>query len=520
MPQFVTARFISEDGGLSSVFLGEKKAETRGSEGLLDSIKLCFKDLGIENLAKEKLIGLSTDGENANTGKHSGLWVRMKEYLERDISCIWCVTHRTDLVLNDLEVTISEVRIWKNDLKAVATFYRGSDIRFDELVKIGKGKEVKIRRFPAYYEVRFVEHLINLGEVVWNNLSCMKIHWEAIVNNTDATRTEKAQAQGFSKKWADNGRQQQLTALMMDLLKHLETLQKDGQRAAITIPDIELSKATILQRLTIMENQLYPGGYEEKLEQSQQCATDSNANSKEEEGDSQNFDFNVDIELPSTSPPPPRKKRRVFNSLVPSERIWSAVRNEIVLSCKEFLAQRINVDQEAIVNHMNEFLDGRTAVKVIEAARSHVGSLFGRDAMLPFTNDVTSLFAAEKLPPPSEMNNATAKLYYYLKVSAPHSIFSKLVQSYICVTPHSSSTERAVSIHTILKTSKQSRYARETLNLRMCIAVNGTGTAFYDPRPAVAKFLEDKDRRRRLPDEDVYKDKEDTKKFFAKDSVI
>lgn len=174
--KFITARLVSENGELSTMFLGEKKANTRGAQGLLDSVILCFKDMGIENLAKEKLVGLTTDGENANTGKNSGLWVRMKEYLQRDIFCIWCVAHRTDLVLNDLESTISEVKIWKNDLKAVATFYRASSIRFHELEEIGEENKVSIHRFPAYTEVRFVEHLINLSQAVWKNLSCMQMH--------------------------------------------------------------------------------------------------------------------------------------------------------------------------------------------------------------------------------------------------------------------------------------------------------------------------------------------------------
>lgn len=328
------------------------------------------------------------------------------------------------------------------------------------------------------------------------------------------TKIEKATVRGFSKKWADGSRQQQLTAFMMDLLQRLESLQKDCQKSLITIPDIELSKTTALQRIALMENGPYVGGYEDKLQRSLHAA-DNSLDSDEEEDDPV---LNSDTE--SSPPAPPSKKRRVFNTLVPTERLWPAVRNEIVLSCKEFLAQRLHEDQEAFLKNLNEFLNARTALQVIQAARNHVENLFGEDALSLFTDDVTSLFAAEKLPPPLNMNNATAKLYHYLKVSVYGSTFSKLVQSYICVTPHSSSTEKAVSIHTILKTNKQSCCSRETLNWRMCIALNGTGTAFYDPRPAVAKFSESKERRRKLPDEEIYKDRQDVKKFFSKDSRV
>lgn len=50
----------------------------------------------------------------------------------------------------------------------------------------------------------------------------------------------------------------------------------------------------------------------------------------------------------------------------------------------------------------------------------------------------------------------------------------------------------------------------------MYIALNGVGTALFDPRPAVAKVVEVKERRRKLPDEDIYQNQEFTKKFFQK----
>lgn len=75
-------------------------------------------------------------------------------------------------------------------------------------------------------------------------------------------------------------------------------------------------------------------------------------------------------------------------------------------------------------------------------------------------------------------------------------------------------------MHTILKTNKQSSYSREAINSRMYIALNGTGTALFDPRPAVAKFLESKERRRKLPDPDLYKSQEFIQKFFSIDSNL
>jgi hypothetical protein len=71
--KFFTARFITDVQEITSVFLGESKADKRGAEGLLDSVIMIFQNLGIEGLMKEKLTGVTTDGENANTGRKSGL---------------------------------------------------------------------------------------------------------------------------------------------------------------------------------------------------------------------------------------------------------------------------------------------------------------------------------------------------------------------------------------------------------------------------------------------------------------
>jgi hypothetical protein len=123
--KFITARFMTKDKELISVFLRESKSSKRGAEGLLESIESVLEDLNILSIAKEKLTGLTTDGESANSGRKSGLWVRMKTYLEKDILCFWCIAHRSDLALSDLEESVME-----------ATFYRGSDVHYEELENI------------------------------------------------------------------------------------------------------------------------------------------------------------------------------------------------------------------------------------------------------------------------------------------------------------------------------------------------------------------------------------------------
>jgi len=94
------------------------------------------------------------------------------------------------------------------------------------------------------------------------------------------------------------------------------------------------------------------------------------------------------------------------------------VSKEIVLSSKEFFSQRLAVDQENIIERMNKFIDTRSSIETIQAGRTNVLNLFGKHAVSCFTDDVIiSLYVADKLPPLLEMNNSTAKMYHFLKVS-------------------------------------------------------------------------------------------------------
>lgn len=93
----------------------------------------------------------------------------------------------------------------KINLKYVATFYRGSAIRTDELKAISEKKKVTFYWFPQYFEVRFVEHLILLCESVWKNMPSIRKHWNNIVtaDTNTSNRKEKAMIRGFLKVWEE-----------------------------------------------------------------------------------------------------------------------------------------------------------------------------------------------------------------------------------------------------------------------------------------------------------------------------
>jgi len=92
-----------------------------------------------------------------------------------------------------------------------------------------------------------------------------------------------------------------------------------------------------------------------------------------------------------------------------------------------------------------------------------------------------------------------------------------VLETVAALVPHSMQTERIISHHNIIVDDSRlcmSIMSIETVNARLTVALNGVGTAHYDPRHAVVHFLMAKDRRNREPDATLYAQRDFAKKFF------
>ena len=67
----------------------------------------------------EKLVGVTTDGENANTGKNAGFWTLLKDHMGRDILTARCVCHRSDLALESVQAEVPELSVWMSAVPAL-----------------------------------------------------------------------------------------------------------------------------------------------------------------------------------------------------------------------------------------------------------------------------------------------------------------------------------------------------------------------------------------------------------------
>lgn len=96
----------------------------------------------------------------------------------------------------------------------------------------------------------------------------------------------------------------------------------------------------------------------------------------------------------------------------------------------------------------------------------------------------------------------------------------KMLGAFMVISPHSMQVERVLSHFNLVADDRRSTIAEDTINAHLLVALNGTGTATYDPRPAVALFLERRKRRYQEPDLCIYSERQFARKFFRKESAL
>ena len=247
--KFVTVRVFSGDGQLATYLAGVVEPEEDGAPGLLEAIISIAKQL---DLPLENLVGVTTDGESANTGRRAGLWKRLNDHLGRDIIAIWCVCHRSDLAVESLKKTVTEVQRWMSDLHALTSFFRTAKTRTKRLRESGG-----VVAFPAMLDVRFAEHLLSAISATLSNLAACREVWQAMA--ASGSRLDRAEARGLLKKWACGGQTERLTALMADVASIFCRLQKKFQRGDLVLPEVLETRDGAIRQLQLMQTGPLPG---------------------------------------------------------------------------------------------------------------------------------------------------------------------------------------------------------------------------------------------------------------------
>ena len=162
---------------------------------MLDAFLTCPQNVGEDT---EKLVGVTADGENANTGKKGGLWKLLRDHVGRDILTAWCICHRSDLALESVQTEVPELSIWMTNVLSFVSFFRTSPRRTELLHQ----ENEKCLKFPKHSEVQFAEHTLNLLNAVLHNLEAAEKMFQNMISDTvTSERKERSMAQGFLSKW-------------------------------------------------------------------------------------------------------------------------------------------------------------------------------------------------------------------------------------------------------------------------------------------------------------------------------
>lgn len=311
-----------------SIFLGVVSPDDYGAKGLLTATT---RILGQSSISTDNLVEVITDGEAANTGKNSGLWKILQDHLGHKLLTVWCTCHRSDLSMEAVISNVPEMKIWLMNLTNIPKYFHSAPLKTKLLMqKFGESK--KFVTFPKHFEVRFAEHTRNIIVSILNNLTECKLFWKDIISdeNKKFTKTDKNIAKGMLKTWNEETLQFKITVIMADITLIMQFLQQQLQRANLILPDVLTSRDSAIRKLDLILEGPIPGGMEEKNVESCNVEVDEDENEIE-------CLNNISIHRNNFN-------KRVNNTLVSNNRrSWNAIRQEIVLSFKNFLYQRLNV---------------------------------------------------------------------------------------------------------------------------------------------------------------------------------
>jgi len=160
----------------------------------------------------------------------------------------------------------------------------------------------------------------------------------------------------------------------------------------------------------------------------------------------------------------------------------------------------------------------REGKSFLKSGRSLVEYLFP-DKVSDFVEDASDCWNdiqnIPSLPPGSDVGaNLSNRLRKLLPITK--GVLKMIRGTVVTLSPHSMQVERIVSHYNLTASPHRMSFSSDTMNTHLLVALNGCGTASYDPRPAVALFFKRRERRYQEPNLETYTQREFIKSFSVK----
>ena len=218
---------------------------------------------------------------------------------------------------------------------------------------------------------------------------------------------------------------------------------------------------------------------------------------------------------PTGSTSEDRTQRKSIHQFVcTNRRNARAIRLEVAQASHEYLSERMHPEHEGVIKDMQGLVISRNLRSFVEHGVRVVRRLFPDEAS-DFADGAAeqweNMMIVPFLPDGCDLGcKMTVRLRQLLPVTTGS--VQKVLVSLACMSPHYMQTERIVSHHNLVVDNHRTSMGEDTINTSLMVALNGVDTAYFDPRPAVVKFLE-KTRRCGAPDWDIYGQREFVRKF-------
>lgn len=283
---------------------------------------------------------------------------------------------------------------------------------------------------------------------------------------------------------------------MFDVTAVFTSLQKGLQKPYLILPDVLTLRDAAIRKLEIMAIMAVPGGEEEKFLRSEK-QRDGTIRSHFQSNENERYD---------------------------------ELRSRVVQTTKDLISRRLNVeeDDDQSIETIKKIVTATTCSELVKCSVAALKLFLDNDhqknneKVQDLVENICEQWPVLSEIPSLDTSDVGCKYSVRLRNMFVKSkgTFQWLLGVFLVSAPHNMGTERVVSHYNKGKSIHRQSATEETMTKRLAISINGVGTANYDPRPAVIKFLQAKDRRFRSSDFDVYQDRDFVKKFFRTDSTV
>ena len=280
-------------------------------------------------------------------------------------------------------------------------------------------------------------------------------------------------------------------------------MQKGLQKAHLILPDVLTLRDAAVRKIEMVMNAPMPGGSEELALKNQ------------------------------------KEKNSTIRSHLPTlrdtNRSYENIRKDIVQTAKEQISKRLNIENEWTVEIIKKLVTANTLESLVkhsvDALKSffmdddefdHETNLRNREQTQKLVSDIREQWPVLKAVPTLDTTDVGCQYSVRLRQMFQKSTgqFKFLLGALLVSTPHNMGTERVVSHFNRAVSIHRRATSIETESRRLAISINSPGTATFDPRPAVVKFLTRKERRFHPADLELYKNCPFVNKFFRTETMV